>query len=189
VARTDIKRWTVGMPIQAPLDAMEFLRKQHPFKPEMVKSIAVKIAPQEGAIVDNRALPDICMQHVLAVMLLDNTISFESAHDRERMKDPVVLKERAKVTIVPDEELGKLMPHRQATVIITLTDGQTLTKHVDNVRGTEANPMTSEEVKAKARDLIAPTLGASKAQQFIDRIFALESVKDVRELRGLLQKS
>lgn len=189
VARTDIKRWTVGMPIQAPLDAMEFLRRQHPFTPDQVKSIAVRIAPQEGAIVDNRALPDICMQHVLAVMLLDNTITFKSAHDRERMKDPVVLKERAKVTIVPDEELGKLMPHRQATVIITLNDGQTLTKHVDNVRGTEANPMTSDEIRTKARDLIAPTLGASKAAQFVDRIFALEDVKDVRELRALLQKS
>jgi 2-methylcitrate dehydratase PrpD len=189
VAHTDIKRWTVGMPIQAPLDAMEFLRKQHPFTSDQVTSIAVKIAPQEGAIVDNRALPDICMQHVLAVMLIDNTITFQSAHDRERMKDPAVLKERAKVTIVPDEELGKLMPHRQATVTIKLADGQTLTKHVDNVRGTEANPMTSDEVKTKARELIAPTLGASKAQQFIDRIFALEKVKDIRELRGLLQKA
>ena len=189
VARTDIKRWTVGMPIQAPLDAMEFLRKQHPFTPEQVKSIAVRIAPQEGAIVDNRALPDICMQHVVALMLIDNTITFQSAHDRERMKDSAVLKQRAKVTIVPDEELGKLMPHRQATVIVTLNDGQVLTKHVDNVRGTEANPMTSEEVKTKARDLIAPTLGASKAQRFIDRIFALEDVKDVRELRGLLENS
>lgn len=189
VARTDIKRWTVGMPIQAPLDAMEFLRKEHPFTPEQVKSIAVRIAPQEGAIVDNRASPDISMQHVLALMLLDKTITFESAHDRERMKNAAVLKEHAKVSIVPDEELGKLMPHRQATVIITLTDGQTLTKHVDNVRGTEANPMTSDEVKTKAHDLIAPTLGASKATQFVERIFALENVKDVRELRGLLQKS
>ena len=189
VARTDIKRWTVGMPIQAPLDAMEFLRKQRAFTPDDVKSIAVRIAPQEGAIVDNRALPDICMQHVLAVMLLDKTITFESAHDRERMKDPVVLKQRAKVTIVPDEELGKLMPHRQATVIVTLNDGTVLTKHVDDVRGTEANPMTSDEVKTKAHDLMVPTLGASRAQQFVERIFALENVTDVRELRPLLQKS
>jgi 2-methylcitrate dehydratase PrpD len=189
VARTDIKRWTVGMPIQAPLDAMEFLRKGNDFTPDQVKEIAVRIAPQEGAIVDNRALPDICMQHVLAVMLLDKTISFISAHDRERMKDPVVLRERAKVKIVPDEELGKLMPHRQATVIITLADGRTLSKHVDNVRGTEANPMTSDEVKTKAHDLMAPTLGEAKTKQLIDHIFSLEQVKNVRELRGLLQKS
>lgn len=189
VARTDIKRWTVGMPIQAPLDALLDLRKQHPFTPAQVKEIAVRLAPQEGAIVDNRELPDICLQHLMALMLVDGTVTFRSAHDRARMKDPVILRERAKVKLIPDEALGKLMPVRQAIVTITLTDGTVLRKHVAAVRGTVANPMTSDEVKAKARDLMTPTLGAATTGKLIDRIFALENVKDVRELRGLLQKT
>ena len=187
VARTDIKRWTIGMPIQAPIDAMEFIRTQAAFTPADVKSIAIRIAPQEGAIVDNRALPDICMQHLIAVMLLDKIITFKTAHDAARMKDPLVLEQRAKVTIVNDEELGKLMPHRQATVILTLNDGRSFTKHVDSVRGTVSNPMTSDEVKTKARDLLTPTLGADKTAKLIDRIFALEKVADIHELRPLLQ--
>ena len=187
VARTDIKRWTIGMPIQAPIDAMEIIRGQAAFTPADVKSIAVRIAPQEGAIVDNRALPDICMQHLLAVMLLDKTITFKSAHDIARMKDPAVLEQRAKVSIVNDEELGKLMPHRQATVILTLNDGRSFSKHVDSVRGTVSNPMTSDEVKAKARDLMVPTLGNEKTAKLIDSIFALEKLGDIRELRSLLQ--
>lgn len=189
IARTDIKRWTVGMPDQAPLDAIQIIRKEHPFTPDQVKEIAIRIAPQEGAIVDNAKLPDVALQHLLAMMVLDGTITFKSSHDIARMQDPTVLRERAKIKIVPDEGLGKLMPHRQAIVDITLTDGQTYSKHVDSVRGTEANPMTSDEVKAKARDLMTPTLGAAKTSQFIDHIFALEKVSDVRDLRGLLQKS
>jgi len=188
VARTDIKRWTIGMPIQAPADALLNLKTQYKFSPDQVKEIDVRLAPQEGAIVDNRALPDICLQHLMAVLLLDGTITFKSAHDRERMQDPAILRERAKVKLVPDEELGKLMPHRQSIVELTLMDGKSFREHVDSVRGTVSNPMTDDEVKDKARDLMVPTLGKAVTESLIDRIYAIEDVKDVRDLRAFLQK-
>ena len=137
---------------------------------------------------DNRELPDICLQHIMAMMLVDNTISFRSVHDKARMHDPAVLRERAKVQLVPDEELGRLMPRRQSILEITLTDGTKFRDHVDSVRGTAANPMTSDEIRTKARDLMAPVIGQASTSKLIDRVFALESVKDIRELRPLLQK-
>jgi 2-methylcitrate dehydratase PrpD len=188
VARTDIKKWSAGMPIQAPLDALENIRKQHPFTPDQVKRVSVRLAPQEGAVVDNRELPDICLQHIMAMMLVDNTISFRSVHDKARMHDPVILRERVKVQLVPDEELGRLMPRRQSIVEVTLMDNTKLRDHVDSVRGTAANPMTSDEIRTKARDLMAPVIGQSSTSKLIDRVFALEGVKDIRELRPLLQK-
>jgi len=188
VTRTDIKRWTVGMPIQAPLDALKNIQTQHPFSPGKLKEVAVRLAPQEGAIVDNRVLPDICLQHLMAVMLVDGTVTFKSSHDRERMQDPAILRARAKVKLVPDEELGKLMPHRQSIVEVTLTGGESFRDHVDSVRGTASNPMTSDEVKDKARDLMVPTLGQSPTSQLIDRTFALESVPDIRELCELMRQ-
>ncbi len=48
--------------------------------------------------------------------------------------------------------------------------------------------MTREEVVSKARDLMSPLLGAAKSAKLIQTILALETVKDVRELRPLLQK-
>src|ERR1700674_1654996 len=39
VARTNIKKWPVGSPIQAALDALELLRKQRPFKAGQVKQL------------------------------------------------------------------------------------------------------------------------------------------------------
>ncbi len=81
------------------------------------------------------------------------------------------------------------MPRREAIVEVTLNDGAQLTERVEAVRGTADNPMTRDEVIAKARDLMAPTLGAAKTSQFIDRIFALEKVSDIRLLRPLLQKA
>jgi 2-methylcitrate dehydratase PrpD len=189
VTRTNIKKWTVGSPIQAPLDALEALRKKHPFEADQVKQVTVRIATDEAAVVDNRDIPDICLQYMLAVMLLDKTASFKAAHDNARMRDPSVLRERAKIQLVPDADLEKLLPKRVAIVELTLADGTRLTERVDAVRGTAQNPMGRDEVVAKARDLMSPILGAPASANLIDRIFALESVKDIRELRPLLQRA
>jgi len=122
-------------------------------------------------------------------MLIDKTLTFRSSHDRSRMHDPATLRERAKVRLVADEELERLMPRRQATVEITLVDGTRFSEHVDAVRGTAHNPMTREEVVANARDLVTPVLGATTCAGLIEQVSALESVKDVRELRPLLQRT
>jgi 2-methylcitrate dehydratase PrpD len=126
---------------------------------------------------------------MMAVALLDKTISFVSAHDPSKMKDPAVLRERAKINLIPDADLERLMPLRVAIVEVTLADGTHLRQRVDNVRGTPENPMTREEILAKARDLITPVLGAEKCSALLRRIFDLENVSDVRELRPLLQLS
>jgi 2-methylcitrate dehydratase PrpD len=189
VTRTNIKKWPVGSPIQAALDALEILRQQRPFDAGQVQQITVRLATDEAAIVNNREIPDICLQHMLAVALLDKTVSFASAHEAARMKDPTVLHERGKISLVPDDELERLMPLRVAILEVTLADGTHLVRRVDDVRGTPENPMTREEVIAKARDLVTPIFGALKASNLIAKLFDLENVTDIRQLRPLLQLS
>ena len=189
VTRTNIKKWPVGSPIQAALDALVILRKQHPFDSAQVRQVSVRLATDEAAIVNNREIPDICLQHMIAVTLLDKTVTFASAHDKERLKDAATLRERAKVQLIPDAELERLMPLRVAIVDVALNDGVHFTQRVDNVRGTPENPMTRDEVIAKAFDLITPVLGAAKCTSLIEKVFHLESVSDIRELRPLLQRS
>ena len=186
--RTNIKKWSVGSPIQAPLDAMEVLLKKHSFRPEQVKKVVVRSATQEAVIVDNRTMPDLCLQHMIALMLIDGTATFRAAHDQKRMQDPAILHERAKVELISDEALDRLLPKRVAIVEVTLVDGSHLAERVDAVRGTAENPMTQDEVVAKARDLIAPTFGRTACGALIDRLLTLENVKNIRELRPLLQR-
>lgn len=187
VTRTNIKKWTVGSPIQAPLDAVENLQKKRNFDADQVQKVVVRVATSEAKTVNNREMPDICLQHMVAVMLLDKTASFAAAHDQQRMKDPAVLRQRAKVQLVPDEELEKQYPKRETIVEITFTDGSTLTERVNAVRGTAENPMTRDEVVAKSRDLMAPRLGAEKTSRLIQALLDLEGAKDIRSLRPLLQ--
>ena len=186
VTLTTLKKWTTGGPIQAPLDALENLQKRRPFQADQVKRVVVRVATSAAYTVNNRDMPDICVQHLVAVMLLDKTVSFRAAHDKPRMQDVSVLRERAKVQLVPDAELEKLIPVRVAVVEVTLSDGTQLTERVEHVRGTPENPMIRDEVVAKARELMTPVLGAETCSKLIERVLGLDTVKDIRELRPLL---
>src|SRR6266705_1137848 len=113
---TTLKKWTTGGPIQAPLDALENLQKRHPFQADQVKQAVVRVATSAAYTVNNRDMPDICLHHLVAVMLLDKTVSCRADPDRPRMQDASVLRERATVQLVPEAEFDKLIPVRVAVV-------------------------------------------------------------------------
>src|SRR5438128_2911125 len=136
VTLTTLKKWTTGGPIQAALDALDNMRKKHPFDAGQVQQVIVRAATSAAYTVNNRDMPDICLQHLVAIMLLDKTVSFRAAHDKARMQDAAVLRERAKVQLVPDGDLEKLIPVRVAVVELTLLDGTQRSERVEHVRGT-----------------------------------------------------
>ena len=184
---TNIKRWSVGSPIQAPLDSLLDLMREHRFKAADVAKLTVRVAHHAANTVDNRAMPDICMQHMCALMLLDGTVTFQSSHDENRMRDRKVLALRGRIELYGDDAMTKAMPSRQAIVELKLRDGRELRQHTKAVRGTSDNPMTREEVDFKSHDLLAPVLGTSRARKLCDAIWNLERIRDVRTLRPLLQ--
>jgi 2-methylcitrate dehydratase PrpD len=189
VLQVNIKKWSVGGPIQPALDALENILAKNRFDAEQVQKAVVRVASNGAAIVNNREMPDICLQHLVAIMLIDKTVSFRAAHDNGRMQDPAVLRLRAKVELKPDEELQRLNPRRVAVVEVTLNDGTLLTNRVEAVRGTVENPMSTNEVSAKARDLMAPVLGQQSCDALIKKIVSLESQENMQALRPLLTVS
>ena len=186
VMRSDIKKWSVGMPIQAPLDALETLQTRYSIKPEQVLYVRVRLARSLEGPVDNSLIPDLCLQHLVAVMLKDGTVSFQAAHDKERMQDPAILELRSKVKLVSDEEFERRLPRWEATVEVMLADGTLLTQHVEAPRGTVENPMTRDEVATKARNLMEPVLGEAACKRLIQTVLRLEETQDIRELRPLV---
>jgi len=186
IMNTNIKRWSVGSPIQAPLDSLLELIEEHGIKAADVAKLVVRVAHQGANTVDNRHMPDICMQHMCAVMLLDSTVTFKSSHDEKRMRDPKVLALRKRIQLFGDDALSKVMPSRQGIVELTLKDGRKLRHHTKAVRGTSDNPMTRREVDTKSYDLLAPILGPLRARKLCDAVWSLDKLQDVRKLRALL---
>ena len=103
------------------------------------------------------------------------------------MTDPRVAAVRDRVELAPSAELTEARPRRQAIMEIEIGDGTTLSHRTYAVRGTADNPMTREEVTAKAQDLLGSVLGEDRAGDLIEALWALDRLADVRDLRPLLR--
>jgi 2-methylcitrate dehydratase PrpD len=185
VTETAIKPYPVGYPIQSALDAFFALHRQHGLSVENVERIAVRL-PEDGArIVNNRSMPDVNCQHMIAMALVDGTVTFASTRSYERMSDPAVLAMKERVNLVADPALMNPEAPRSAKVEVVLRDGRTLSHFTPHAYGTKQNPMDTQSVNAKARELMEPVLGP-RTEPLIERVNGLENVADVRELVPLL---
>ncbi|MBT5560532.1 MAG: hypothetical protein HOJ88_11640 [Proteobacteria bacterium] len=186
VEETAIKTFPVGYPMQSPLAAFFTLREAHGLTVDNVEHILLRL-PEDGArIVDSRSMPDVNIQHIMAVALVDGFIDFENSHSFERMSDPQVLAARERVELIADPELVVLDAPRSGFVEVTTTDGRRVNLFVSHAPGTPENPLTTEDVAAKARVLMAPILGAERTEELIRQIDQLENLADIRELRKFL---
>ncbi len=186
--RASIKRWPVGGPIQGPLHVLRDMMHEHRFKAADVEKLVARLPDKELEIVDNRNMPDISVQHLLAVMLIDGGITFASAHDYARVKDRRVIALRSRIEAVGDPALTDPQRRWRAVIDVTLKDGRELTHQTMAARGMFENPLTPAEENEKALDLIAPVLGARKGAALIAALWKFDELKDVRTLRELYQK-
>jgi len=182
ILATNIKKWSVGSPAQSALDALTHLMASTAFAIGDVAAIRVHLPTRSARTVDNAPMPDVNVQHLMALLLTDRALTFQSVHDHARMHDPAVLAVRRLITLVPSQELMEARPLRQAIVEITLRDGRALTHRTRAVRGTADNPMTRAEVEAKALDLMHGPLGPERAVHLLEACRRIEYSSDIGEL-------
>ena len=188
ILQTSIKRWTVGSPIQAPLDCVDeliqTLGKQ--LDPSSITNIHVKIPHESLTIVNNREMPEICLQHLVALMIFEGRMDFHLAHDRSRMSDPKILELRKLISLEGSDELSKNMPTRQGIVRITLRSGKHFEVYTRDVKGTPNNPMNRLELDRKCIDLMSPILGLNQSELICKAAWELETFASARDFVALL---
>jgi len=185
IMRGGIKRWTVGGPIQGPMHVLYDLIRQHKFKADDVERLVARVPVLELKIVDNRDMPDISLQHLLAVMLLDGTMTFKAAHDYKRASDPKVLKMRERIQAIADPGIPAPVRGWRCVMEVTLKDGRKLTHQTMAAKGSPDNPLNRDEVAEKALDLMGPVIGKARGQALIATLYDIGRVKDARALRKL----
>ena len=168
------------------VDATLALLSKQSIPPEQIEKVIVRI-PESGArTVNDRHMPDVNVQYMVAVILLEGKLSFEMAHDYERLQNPRVLALKEKVQLIGDKDMERSGHRFQGLVEITLKDGNTLREHVINCRGRPENPMSLEEVEKKAAWLLDPVLGKTNSDQVINAVRQIEFVSNVRDLTKLM---
>ena len=181
--QTNIKKYAVGSPAQAAVQAAEILIAEHGVTAGQIEAVEITLPAHAAHVTDNRAIPDINVQYLVAGTFEDGQFTFAMAHDVDRMTTPSILRLRERTTIVPDESLGTT---RSGTVAVTRTDGTTARVHVPFVRGTVDDPMSLDELERKSADLLEPALGKARTRELINRLLDLDSVADVADLGPLL---
>jgi 2-methylcitrate dehydratase PrpD len=188
ILRGGIKCWPVGGPIQGPAHMLRELIQQHGIKAGDVEKLVARMPDKELMIVNNRDMPDISVQHLLAVMLLDGTLTFASTHDFARVKDPKVRTLRKRIEAVGDPGLTDTQRRWRCVMEITLKDGRKFSRQTMAAKGSSENPVTRVEEEEKALDLIAPVLGRRRTHVLLAALWDLERTKNVRTLRRLYAK-
>jgi 2-methylcitrate dehydratase PrpD len=184
---TNIKKWSAGSPAQSAIDALLHLMITKGVTAGNLKAITVHLPTGSDRTVDRTPAPDVNIQHLLAMLLIDGTLTFRSIHDHTRMNDPKILALRARMQVVPSDELLHARPRRQAIVEVETRDGGRHSHRIVAVRGTADNPMDRSEVEAKARDLMGSVLGRQRTEKLIAAIRDLATVKNMTRLRPLWQ--
>ena len=181
-----VKKYPVGSPMMETVDATLALLSKHKIQADDIEKVIVRI-PESGArTVNNRHMPDVNVQYMVASILIDGKLTFESAHDYERFQNPRVLALKEKVQLIGDQEMERSGPRFQGLVEVTFKDGKKLLEHVRNCRGRPENPMSPEEVEKKAAWLMEPVLGKKNVEQIFESVRRIESVKSARDLTKLM---
>jgi len=183
-----LKKYSVGGPIQAPLDALLLMMEKHKFSAGDVAGISVHLSKESMYVINNRDMPNINLQYLFAVVLLDGAVTYETTMSFERMTNPAVQALKKLVKLVHEPKLDDVRLKRQAIVEVVTKNGDKWSEHVENVRGTPGNPMTRKEVEEKYLDLTAPILGKNRANKLAEKIWNLEKVSNMQKVQPLLAK-
>jgi 2-methylcitrate dehydratase PrpD len=185
---TSIKKYPAGQPIQATLEGFFTLVKQHQLDGRRIQKIVVRLPDTQARTINDRHMPDVNCQYMLAVAMLDGKINFQNSHDFDRMHDPQVLELKKRVELVADPELTKVFPAvRSAIVEITAVDGGRFNILVDRMPGAPYNPLSPEEVEEKFISLSAPVFGEKRSKSVVEATRDLENLPDVASLVSLLR--
>ena len=184
---TSIKKYPAGQPMQATLEGYFRLIKEHALDPRHIQNIVVRLPETQARTINDRHMPDVNCQYLLAVAMLDGKIDFQNSHDFERMHHLQVLELKKRVELVADPELTKKFPAvRSAIVELTTFDGRHFNILIDRVPGAPYNALSAEEVERKFFSLSVSVLGENRSNSVVETARHLERLQDVATLAASL---
>ena len=126
-----------------------------------------------------RETADHSLPYCTAVALREGQV-WLSSFDEIHLQDPELLDLVAKVQVRRDATLTARYPQGIPNrVVLTMSDGTTLTEVVEFPRGHARNPLTDAELEEKFRKLVTPRYGAARTEELLQSLWRLDKVEDV----------
>lgn len=176
--------------IQAALE----LRAEYDIDPKSIAHIEIRVGHtvyHHGWWEPERPLTPIGAQmnlgYAAAVALLDGA-ALTAQFTEARLDADDVWDLLGKVRVELDEKIqnGPITGRFATELTITLEDGSTLHKRIEQPHGGPADPVTNAELIAKYRSLAGPLLDADRLDAIQDAVLHLDELDDIRVLAELL---
>ncbi|MEZ5649952.1 MAG: MmgE/PrpD family protein [Burkholderiaceae bacterium] len=176
------KFFNAGFPIQAALEAALALVRDHAIDAADIGSVTVAMNPSARRIVDSRAMNNICLQDMLAAVLLGRGASLGDDPFPAMLSDPRFRRLRDVITIVDDARFRDDAVNRLGAEL-TISRGRAgrVSRVVDHSRGYDAQGRIDwQDLEQKWRE----NLGGCDVSRAIAIARDLEYVEDVSLLAG-----
>lgn len=176
------KPFACGIVIHPVIDGCIQLRNEHGLTAASVASVALKVHPLVLELTGKRTPKTgldgkFSVFHSAAVAIIDGRAG-EQQYSDAAVHEATTVKLRDSVSA----EIDPSVAADAATIVITLTDGRRLEKHIAHAVGSVERPMTDAELEAKFTDLVTPVLGAERAAGLLKACWALHTAADVAPL-------
>lgn len=172
------------------IDALIDLRREHDFDPGDIVSVAVGLSRKghemTGTPEAQKRTPDnivdaqFSMHFLAAVALLEGHLLWDDfkTHLNDRVTEALM----QRISVFHDARLAQSGKGRHgASISVALRDGTLLERFYELPKGEFGNFLTSVELRAKFRSLVAPCIGSAAEAALFDAVMNLEdeSIDDI----------
>ena len=127
------------------------------------------------------------LPYCVAVTLVDGN-AFVEQFTEQRIRDPELVRLAGLVEVRHEPEFDSLGAGGRHTVRveIELRNGERYAETVHHAKGSDADPLSDDEVLEKHRRLVVPVLGSQRSQQLLDTVMSLDAARSTDVLSELL---
>jgi 2-methylcitrate dehydratase len=134
---------------------------------------------------ENRATADHSLPYITARAMFDGDITNES-YTPERLRDPHILAFMRKIAVKEDPAFAKPKGNAPSTrITVTLDDGRTIMRQVDDMPGFPGRPMSQADVERKFRGNVGKRWPRERTDAILQSLWTLERLDD---LSSMLEK-
>lgn len=189
-----IKRFDCCHFIHSPIEATQYLLKEHDIKPNDIHKVIVRTSEQGkvhcGVIVEPRDVlgAQFSFAYSLAQTVFRGGNRFKDYRE-EDLKAPDLIEFARRVEVEVDEEFEKLYPEVfGGEVEISLKNGKKYSKRIPYQKGHPKNPLSMDDIKNKFRGLANLVLPHDQTEKIISLLEGLEQINDVSQILPYLVK-
>ena len=188
-----IKRCACHINAHAPIEALENLRDELGFRAADIRAITIAGIDKLVTHHANYQPTDLMMAQYSIPFCVALSLYFDptdpASFDEHKLKDKKITALMKKIHLEVDHEIEEKGWDRAARVTVDLADSRRQSKLIIHFKGTPANPLTTDQVEAKARKLTRGIVSERQLDRLVTSLSQLETVTDVSQIGDMLRRA